>query len=587
LVSLRFALAVTGAVLGAASLSPGALAAEQKAVVQGVQDRDLQEAIQQAVGEDARPVENRLEARRRARDAAENALALLKSEGYYGAQVEPDIGEGEQPLAVVRVDPGPRFTFAEPSLEWVGTAPTEEANRAALTALRLAPGAPGRAVEVLAAEGRAVGVLQAFGYADAVATPREVVVDHAVRTVDPTFKISSGEQVELNGVKVETQGRTRASWLNYLTPWESGAVYRPELVAELERRLLDTQVYDQVTVALSSERDAQGLRPVLVSLVDRPPRLAEVSAGYSTTEGGDIDLRLSMFNRLGRADTLALQTRYGRLGSRVGVDLTLPHWRNPGRTLRLTAELFRDTTDAYDQTGGALRADLTRRWGRTSYFTRGAALIRSRVNDHHTGPMDLVMFKLLGALVLDRTDDPLNPTRGWKTEIRLEPTALTGDRGLFYVRAEAQGSTYLAFDRQARTVAAVRLKLGSIIGGRFTSVPAAERFYAGGGGSVRGYGYQKVGPRYSDGDPQGGLSLFEASAEVRQQITGRIGGVVFLDAGSVGQAVNPNFGASFAAGVGLRYNLDFAPIRVDFAVPLDRPAGDAAFQVYVSIGQSF
>jgi len=583
----HFALAATVAVIGAASAPSGLMAAERKAVIQGVQEPGLLEAIEQAVGEDRSPPENRLEARRRARDAAENALALLRSEGYYAGSVEPDIGEGERPIPVVRIEPGPRFVFGAATVEWIETAPTDEASRTATAAIGLTAGAPGRAVEVLAAEGRVIASLQGFGYADARSEPRQVVVDHADHSVTPSFRISSGGQVALGGVWLETQGRTRIGWVGYLAPWHDGEVYRPELVAELERRLLDTAVYDQVTVALSSEADAQGRRPVLVSLADRGRRLIEVSAGYSTTEGGDIDLRWSHFNILGRADTLAFQARYAELGSRLGVDLTLPHWRRPGRHLKLTAEGFRDTTDAFDQTGVALRADLTRRWGRTSYFTRGVALIRSEVNDRHTGPMDLVMGKLLLAVVADRTDNPLDPTRGWKAETRLEPTALTGDQGLFYVRAQAQASTYLALSRDARTVVAARLRLGSIVGGRYTSVPAAERFFAGGGGSVRGYSYQKVGPRYDDGDPQGGLSLMEASVEVRQKVGRRFGVVGFVDAGSVGKAVNPHLDASYAVGLGLRYNLDFAPIRVDFAVPLDRPPGDAPFQIYVSIGQSF
>jgi translocation and assembly module TamA len=584
---LRFALTAAAAIIGAVTAPSVVLAAERNAVVQGVDDRDLLRALETAVGEQRDPPANRLEARRRARDAAEAALALLRSEGYYAAEVEPEIGEGDQPEPLVRVTPGPRFVFGQSEVEWVGTAPTSEAEASAEAAMNLPAEQPGRAADVLAAEGRIVAALQEFGYADAEPAPRTVVVDHATRKVEPTFKVASGPQVRLGLIRLETEGRTRPAWLQYLRPWTVGEVYRPQLVAELERRLLDTTVYDQVTVALSSDLDAEGRRPVLVSLADRPQRLLEFSAGYSTTEGYDLDARWSMFNRFGRADTLALQTRYGELGSRVGVDWSLPHWRRPGRTLRLTAEWFEDTTDAFDQVGQALRADLTRRWGRTSYFTRGVSLVKSEVNDHHTGPVDLFMLKGLAALVLDRSNDPLNPTQGWKGEVRLEPTALTGDQGLFYTRAIVQGSTYVSFDSRANTVAAVRLRLGSIIGGRFANVPAAERFYAGGGGSVRGYGYQSVGPRYEDGDPQGGLSLVEASVELRQRVFGPFSGVAFVDAGSVGQAVNPNFGLSYAAGLGIRYDLNFAPIRVDVAFPLDRPEGDSVFQVYVSIGQSF
>ena len=66
------------------------------------------------------------------------------------------------------------------------------------------------------------------------------------------------------------------------------------------------------------------------------------------------------------------------------------------------------------------------------------------------------------------------------------------------------------------------------------------------------------------------------------------GGVAFVDAGSVATNMAPDFSnLSVAAGVGLRYDLSFAPIRFDVAVPLDRPKGDLPFQVYISIGQAF
>jgi translocation and assembly module TamA len=567
-----------------------ALAAEHMAEVEGVEDRSLRAAIERAIGEERAPVESRLEARRRARDAAESATALLRSEGYYAAMVEPEIGEGERPTSIVRITLGPRFLFADPKLDWVGTAPSQEAGAAALEALDLTPGAPGRAADVLAGEGRVVAALQQYGYADAEPAPRQVVVDHADQTVRPTFRIAAGPAVRLGAVRLDSMGRTRPGFLRRLPPWRPGETYTPEAVAELERRLLDTQVYDQVTVALApaAETDAQGLRPVIVSLADRARRTLDVLAGYSTTEGGDIALRWSHFNRLGRADTLAFEVRYAELGSRLGVDLSLPHWRRPGRTLKLTAEGFRDTTDAYDQNGAALRAELTNRYGRTSYFTRGLSLVKNSVDDKHTGTLDLVTVKGLLALALDRSNDILNPVRGWRAEARLEPTAVTGEDGLLYTRAQAQVSAYLPFDAQGSTVVAGRVRLGSIFGGSYASVPAFDRFYAGGGGSVRGYGYQSVGPKYDDGDPQGGLSLFEASAELRHNFGTRFGGVAFVDAGSVGQAVNPNYSdVRFGVGLGLRYNLPFAPIRLDVAMPVKRVKGDAPFQLYVSIGQAF
>ena len=97
-----------------------------------------------------------------------------------------------------------------------------------------------------------------------------------------------------------------------------------------------------------------------------------------------------------------------------------------------------------------------------------------------------------------------------------------------------------------------------------------------------------MGPRFPDNTPIGGLSLAEASFEVRQNIGSKWGVVAFVDTGTVGQSVYPTFkDVSTGAGLGIRYNPGFAPIRADVAFPINRRTGDAAFQLYLSIGQSF
>jgi len=137
-------------------------------------------------------------------------------------------------------------------------------------------------------------------------------------------------------------------------------------------------------------------------------------------------------------------------------------------------------------------------------------------------------------------------------------------------------------------VLAGRLEYGSILGGAIPAVPADRRFYSGGGGSVRGYAYQAVGPRLSNNQPLGGLSLAEASFEVRHSLNSRWGVAAFVDAGTVGLAQAPDFhDTSVGAGVGVRYNLGFGPLRLDLATPLNPREGDSRIQVYISIGQSF
>lgn len=575
-----------------------------KATVQGVNDSELLEAIERAVGEAKSTPQTRFEARRRAREAADDAVAALRTQGYYAYTVEPDVIDrdeddgGEPPYAILMIKPGPRFRFAGSGVEWIGEEPLPEVVIGADQAMALRRGAAGKAADVLAAEGRIVAAIQKRGYADAAPGVREVVVDHADHTVRPTFRIIAGERVLMDGVTVEPVGRTTAAWVASLAPWKEGDVYNPEAVAELERRLLDTGVYDSVSVSLQPKdaATAVGHRPVLVGLVDRPPRTLELSAGYSTSEGAGLDVRRTRYSRLGRADTTTYTLRLAELEQRFEAKLALPHWRRPQQTLTLTAGVYNELTDAYDAMGFLATGDLTRRFGKTSFITGGLALDASRSAEkakvNNTTVMgaeqDVLTGSVLAAFVLDRSDDPLSPTRGWRLEARAEPTIAVGDLQALYLRVQSQASAYWSLDEDAATVLAGRIKAGSIWGAVLDEVSAPRRFYAGGGGSVRGYAWQAIGPRLPDNTPQGGLSLFETSFEVRRKVTERWGVVGFVDAGAIGTDSFPG-GDDFSvgAGLGVRYDLGFGPIRADFAVPLNKRAGDPEFQIYISIGQAF
>lgn len=580
-------------------LSAAPALADPRAQVRGEMDGELRRQLERAVGEVDEPPSNRFEARRRARGAAEAATALLRSEGYYQPVVE-DLVEGEEtPVALVSVETGQRFTLVTPQVDWTAPAPDATIAAQAQTEVTIKPGAPGRAADVLAAEGRVIALLTRSGYADARAEPRRVVVDHAGFTVRPTFHIASGELVRLDGIRLETRGRTNPQWVAGLAPWDEGERYDPEDVAELERRLLETGVYDGVGVALAplDQRTAEGLRPVVVTLADRPRRVLELGATYSTAEGSGVDAIWTHYNRLGRADTLRFEARAADINSRLGVDLSLPHWRRPGRTLRLSLAAVNENTDAYTRIALTTAADLQQRIGRTSYYSYGFGLDAGHYTESRFDPdtnlpvtldRDLAIATARGSAYLDRSNDPLNPTQGWRVTASVQPTAVAGSDTVVFLRTEAQGTAYFPVRENGRTVLAGRLRLGSIIGGEELSVPSDRLFYAGGGGSVRGYEYQGVGSRLPDNTPRGGLSLFEASIEARHDIGRNFQAVAFIDAGAVGYQETPNLSNTrYGAGVGVRYKLPFGPVRADIAVPLDRREGDAAFQIYVSIGQAF
>jgi len=155
--------------------------------------------------------------------------------------------------------------------------------------------------------------------------------------------------------------------------------------------------------------------------------------------------------------------------------------------------------------------------------------------------------------------------------------------------SKARASTYYSIDEAARIVLAGRAAVGSVSGAALDQIPANHRFYAGGGGSVRGYRYRSLSPLGPTGEVIGGRSLFEASFEARFKITDTIGLVPFLDMGSAFQSAYPDFKEQmrYAAGLGLRYYTAVGPIRLDVATPLNPRDGDKAWALYIGIGQAF
>src|SRR5690606_24034768 len=146
----------------------------------------------------------------------------------------------------------------------------------------------------------------------------------------------------------------------------------------------------------------------------------------------------------------------------------------------------------------------------------------SRITDAF-GTAEYMLLGLPLAATYDSSDDRLNPTEGVRASLLLEPMIdLKGESNVFGI-VKASASTYRALDEADKFVVAGRLAVGSVVGADLMDVPADRRFYAGGGGSVRGYDFQSISPRAANGDLLGGRSLVEASLELRVRLTEKIG----------------------------------------------------------------
>ncbi|MGE0596860.1 MAG: autotransporter assembly complex family protein [Hyphomonadaceae bacterium] len=579
--------AALAAAIGFAADPPSAWSASP-VVLEGA-DEETREAILDLLPDRDRP-ESLFDAERIAEEAAARAMAWLRSEGYYAAEVTPQAQE-EPPLARLVIAPGSRFRFAAPELAYSGIAPGAEAADAARRALQIIePGAPARAAIVLTAEGEAVDALQRAGYADAEAQPRRVLVDHATGLVTPNFNIAANAFARLGTVRAEPPGVLRPDFVARLQNWEDGQPYSPDRLVQLRRDLTSTGAVARATTRLAPA-DAANVRDMIIDIEAAPRNAYEVGLGYSTTEGVGVDTEWTRRNLTGRADSLTVGSTLGELRQGASVELLRPHAAGLGYARRYAAAVSREETDAFTRQGAALTYSVDAAQRLNFAMTYGVQLSADWYEDLGGDISDAVVLSTFAELRNDTRDNRFDPREGSLVALRLEPSIAAGDASLAFARTTADGRIYESFLDDDRLTLAARTRLGWLapISGDVEDAPPDRRFYAGGGGSVRGYEYNSIYPlqRERIGLTPGGQGLVEGSVEARWRFGDRFGVVGFVDGGSAFDHWEDAADLRYGAGVGVRYDLGFAPLRVDIASPIDPRPGDPDYALYISIGQAF
>jgi len=193
------------------------------------------------------------------------------------------------------------------------------------------------------------------------------------------------------------------------------------------------------------------------------------------------------------------------------------------------------------------------------------------------------------SLRYDGSNDLLDPTTGFRLGGRVSPEISARGGKFTYGRIQIDASAYHPVSDSV--VVAGRVRLGTIVGAKSSDIAPSRRYYSGGGGSVRGYGYQQLGPRDDFGDPIGGRGLAEFALEARVRLKafgGNFGIVPFVDGGTLSTDAMPDLKDwQIGVGLGLRYYSSFGPIRLDVGTPLNPQKDDGRIAVVVSLGQAF
>jgi len=531
---------------------------------------------------------------RRAREDAALLTALLRAEGYYDARVLTSVeSAAAQPVIVLAAEPGARYLFDSVTLDGVRAA-GDKAD--ALTAtFGVKPGDPVDADAIVAGEARLRTQVGEAGFPFAKVGAPEIVVDRAARTATLALTLDPGSARRFGKITANPNNRVfDAAHVQEIARFVPGDPYTAGALDDLRRALIQTGLVSTAQVTPVPGADPATV-DVAVRLERAPPRTIAGEVGYGTGEGARVELSWTHRNLFPPEGALTVR---GVLGTREQLGAVVFRRSNFGgrdRVLTLQTAVAHIERDAYEADTFLLSGSLERQtnifFQKAWVWSLGAELVTSDERDVilSTGAARRRTFyigALPTSLAYDGSDDLLNPTRGFRLGGRFSPEFSFEGSAFGYARTQIDASAYQRVT--PRVVAAGRVRLGTILGAPRDAIAPSRRYYAGGGASVRGYGFQSIGPRDPNNDPIGGRSLTEFSIEARVQAFGAFGVVPFLDAGNISTSAVPRLSAlRYGAGVGVRYYSNFGPIRIDVGTPLNPQPGDARIAVYVSLGQAF
>lgn len=545
----------------------------------------------------------------RARLDLQRMQAVLRSQGHYDGTVSlraagHDVTTPEAADAILAlpadprleitalVEPGPAYTIDRVE---VATTDGSTLPEAAGAALRLEPGAPARGADILAAEARVTGMLGDEGHAFARTADRTLTVDHARRVMTVQLRFDPGPKVNLGEIDVQGLDRVNPAFARARVAPHQGQVYSPAEIEKARRALLDLGVFSAVRPRLATQATG-GVVPVTMEVVERPRRRIELGGAYATSEGGSMRASWQHRNLFGQAERLIISGEINNLvekspqdyGYRLGAEFTRPDFLRRNQNLRIDASALRENTDAYTRTAVLANTALERRLSERLTVSLGLSFERARIEDIDGANM----YTLIGIPVTaawEDAGDPLDSTHGTRGKLEVIPYPSFLGSSVFFTTVRASGSAYYDFSDAGRSVLAGRVIAQAAVGADRAELPADRRVFAGGGGTIRGFAFQAVGPQ-ANGTPLGGTTLLAMNAEFRQRFGESWGAVAFVDAGGVGAGRAPDWPADLAigAGLGVRYYTPIGPIRADIAVPLtEKRDGDSAWQLYLGIGQAF
>ncbi|MDK2758511.1 MAG: BamA/TamA family outer membrane protein [Blastomonas fulva] len=542
---------------------------------------------------------NLAQVNRRARDDRDLLDTMLHVYGFYDADVRNSVAriEGQERVALsFDITAGPLYTLSAIDLAGLDAVGVDVPAMRAAFGMKV--GDPANSDTIVAGRLALLTGLLETGFPFAETGEPDLLVDHDQRSGALTLAVKPGGQYRFGGIVTDDDDLFGSRHLQRIARFDRGDIFQASDVDDLRRAILATGLVSTITLTPVAATPPAGTEPgtvdIAVDTVAAPLRTIAGAVGYGTGEGYRAEVSWEHRNFFPPEGLVRARAVGGTQEQLINLVYRRNNFMTRDRVLTAQVLASNINRDAFEARTFLVSASLERQtnliFQKKWTWSVGGELV---LTDERDGRSRIVggsrrtffIAALPTSLTYDGSDDLLDPGKGFRLGGRVSPeySLQSGSQG--YVRIQLDGSYYQPVSD--RIVMAGRVRLGSTFGADRFDIAPSRRFYAGGGGSVRGFGFQRIGPRDGNDDPIGGNGLAEFSLEARVRF-GDFGVVPFFDAGNVYANSVPDFsGLRYGAGIGVRYYSSFGPLRIDVATPLNRQTGDSRIGVYISLGQAF
>ncbi|MCG6890254.1 MAG: autotransporter assembly complex protein TamA [Gammaproteobacteria bacterium] len=524
----------------------------------------------------AHPLMSDSRIRRLHQKANAEIAAALQPYGFYQPEITSTLTEQEAHswLASYVIDTGPGIPITEFNLNVGGEAGEDPAFKELIGKIAMKPGDIFVHPVYESVKSKLSGLASERGYVQAGFTTTRVEIDLKAYGARVYLDFDSGPRYSFGEVSLD-QDVLEPELLQRYIPFQRGDPFSLGQVIRLQQALNDSNYFEVAEVFPAQPlADSQEI-PINVSLTPRKNHRYNFGLGYGTDTGARAKFGWKMPRVNRRGHRIDSEIEVSEIGYNLGANYRVPVLNPRTDQLVYSISKEREKTDSNDSTLSSVGISLNHNRGKwrevlTLSYEREAFEVAD-----DSGDSDL----LIPGVSWTRTwgQEFINVLDGLRFDIgvRGASASLASDTDFLQLRGSIKFITSLG----SRNRLLVRGSFGTTETPDFDLLPSSLRFFAGGSQSVRGYGYEDLGPTNDNGDVVGGKHLLTGSIEFEHFFNDSWGAAVFLDAGNAIDNLNDDL--EQGAGFGFRWKSPVGPVRIDLANAIST---DQSWRLHVSIG---